>query len=87
MAARRFAYLSMIMDRFSRRTVGWSLKMGMTEGLVIETLRHAIGNRQPSEGLIHHTDRGGQYAGKKYRAIIERSSMRQSRSRAGDCYA
>lgn len=81
-----FAYMATLMDRFSRRIVGWSLKMDMTEELVIETLRQAIGNRQPSEGLIHHTDRGGQYASKKYREIIERSSMRQSMSRAGDCY-
>lgn len=81
-----FAYMATLMDRFSRRIVGWSLKMDMTEELVIETLRQAIENRQPSEGLIHHTDRGGQYASKKYREIIERSSMRQSMSRAGDCY-
>lgn len=81
-----FAYMSTLMDRFSRRIIGWSLAMDMTEGLVIETLRKAIRNRQPSRGLIHHTDRGGQYASKKYRAIIERSSMRQSMSRAGDCY-
>ncbi|MEM6473899.1 MAG: IS3 family transposase [Planctomycetota bacterium] len=81
-----FAYMSTLMDRFSRRVIGWSLAMDMTEGLVIETLRKAIRNRQPGRGLIHHTDRGGQYAGKKYRAIIQRSSMRQSMSRAGDCY-
>ena len=81
-----FAYMATLMDRFSRRIIGWSLAMDMTEGLVIETLQKAIRSRQPGGSLIHHTDRGGQYAGKKYRAIIERSSMRQSMSRAGDCY-
>lgn len=81
-----FAYMATLMDRFSRRIVGWAMKMDMTEALVIETLQKAIRNRQPPQGLIHHTDRGGQYAGKKYRAMIERSSMRQSMSRAGDCY-
>ncbi|MEP4680064.1 MAG: IS3 family transposase, partial [Rhodopirellula bahusiensis] len=81
-----FAYMATLMDRFSRRIIGWSVAMDMTEGLVIETLQKAIRNRQPGGSLIHHTDRGGQYAGKKYRAIIERSSMRQSMSRAGDCY-
>lgn len=81
-----FAYMSTLMDRYSRRIVGWCLEMNMTESLVITTLQRAIRNRQPPEALIHHTDRGGQYAGKKYRAIIERSSMRQSMSRAGDCY-
>lgn len=81
-----FAYMATLMDRFSRRIVSWSLKMEMTESLVIETLRQAIRNRQPPKDLIHHTDRGGQYAGRKYRAIIARSAMRQSMSRAGDCY-
>ena len=81
-----FAYMSTLMDRFSRRIIGWSLAKDMTEGLVIETLHKAIRSRQPDRGLIHHTDRGGQYASKKYRAIIKRSSMRQSMSRAGDCY-
>ena len=81
-----FAYMATLMDRFSRRIVGWSLKMDMTESLVIETLRQAIRLRQPPKDLIHHTDRGGQYAGLKYRGMIARSSMRQSMSRAGDCY-
>lgn len=81
-----FAYMSTLMDRFSRRIIGWSLAMDMTERLVVETLQKAIRSRQPRYGLIHHTDRGGQYASKNYRAIIKRSSMRQSMSRAGDCY-
>jgi putative transposase len=41
---------------------------------------------QPGPGLVHHTDRGGQYASKKYRAILDRAQMQQSMSRAGDCY-
>lgn len=81
-----FAYMSTLMDRFSRRIIGWSLAVDMTERLVVETLQKAIRSRQPRCGLIHHTDRGGQYASKNYRAIIKRSSMRQSMSRAGDCY-
>lgn len=81
-----FAYMATLMDRYSRRIVSWSLELDMTEVLVIKTLQKAIRYRQPPQDLIHHTDRGGQYAGKKYRSIIERSSMRQSMSRAGDCY-
>lgn len=81
-----FAYLATLMDRFSRRIVGWSLQIDMTESLVIDALQNAIRSRQPPENLIHHTDRGGQYAGKAYRAILQRSAMRQSMSRAGDCY-
>lgn len=81
-----FAYMATLMDRFSRRIVGWSLERDMTDTLVIATLRKAIRARQPGSDLIHHTDRGGQYASKKYRAMIHRSSMRQSTSRTGDCY-
>lgn len=83
---RGFAYMATLMDRFSRRIVGWSLAMDMSVELAIKALREAIRTRQPGPDLIHHTDRGGQYASKKYRSILERSSMRQSMSRAGDCY-
>ena len=81
-----FCYLSTLMDRFSRKIVGWSFGEDMTEPLVSQSLRKAIAERQPQAGLIHHTDRGGQYAAKGYRAILRRASMRQSMSRAGDCY-
>jgi putative transposase len=81
-----FGYLSTLMDRYSRRLVGWSFGMDMTERLVADSLRRSIGSRQPPVDLIHHTDRGGQYASRKYRAILDRASMRQSMSRAGDCY-
>lgn len=81
-----FCYLATLLDRFSRKIVGWSLSEDMTECLVIDSLRKAIANRRPEANLIHHTDRGGQYASNRYRAIIRRASMRQSMSRAGDCY-
>lgn len=85
-AENRFLYLAMLMDRYSRRIVGWKLSDDMTEALVITTLRQAIRQRQPGAELIHHTDRGGQYAGKCYRKILRRADMQQSMSRAGDCY-
>ena len=81
-----FLYLAVLMDRFSRRIVGWDLQDNMRENLVISALKAAIRARQPLPELIHHTDRGGQYAGSDYRKIIERAKMRQSMSRAGDCY-
>jgi len=81
-----FGYLATLMDRYSRLIVGWSLRTDMTEALVLAALRQAITSRQPPENLIHHTDRGGQYAGKQYRRVLNRASMRQSMSRAGDCY-
>ena len=54
--------------------------------LVIAALRRAIRERQPGTGLIHHTDRGGQYAGKRYREILRRANSPQSMSRADNCY-
>lgn len=82
----RFAYLSVLMDLWSRRVVGWSLDNTMAESLVLESLGHAIRDRQPPVGLIHHSDRGGQYAGKKYRAVLRRAGIEQSMSEAGNCY-
>ena len=74
------------MDRFSRKLVGWKLGVDMTEQIVIDSLRMAISNRQPEPGMIHHSDRGGQYASKAYRKIINRANIKQSMSRAADCY-
>jgi transposase InsO family protein len=82
----RFGYLAVLMDRFSRRIVGWKLSDDMTEPLVLETIRMAIANRTPRKGLIHHSDRGGQYAGKNYRSVLRRACIKQSMSRADNCY-
>jgi putative transposase len=81
-----FLYLAMLMDRFSRRIVGWDLQDHLRESLVLAALRAAIALRQPRPGLIHHTDRGGQYAGAQYRQTLARAGMAQSMSRAADCY-
>jgi len=82
----RYCYLSILMDLCSRRIVGWHLDSDMTENLVLTALRKAIRACAPAPGLIHHTDRGGQYAGKQYRAVLMRAQMTQSMSRAEDCY-
>ena len=81
-----FCYLAILMDLFSRRIVGWHLADDMTESLVLRTLRLAVKARQPQPGLIHHSDRGGQYAGNEYRSVLRRAAALQSMSRAGDCY-
>jgi putative transposase len=86
LAGNRFLYLAVLMDRYSRRIVGWKLSDDMTEALVIAVLRRAIGERQPRARLVHHTDRGGQYAGTRYRDILRRAEMQQSMSRADNCY-
>lgn len=82
----RFGYLALLMDLWSRRIVGWEYRSSMDEELVLGALRRAVRERQPGPGLIHHTDRGGQYAGKRYREVLRRAGMRQSMSAAESCY-
>ena len=81
-----FSYLATLMDRLSRRIVGWQLAEDMTEQLVLDALKGAIRTRQPGRDLIHHTDRGGQYAGARYRSVLRRAAVRQSMSRPDNCY-
>ena len=83
---RGLAYLAVVLDLCARRVIGWSLAEHMTETLVLDALQHAIRTRQPPPGLIHHSDRGGQYAGHGYRGVLRRAAMRQSMSRAANCY-
>lgn len=82
----RFGYLALLMDLCSRRIVGWEYANAMDEELVLGALQRAIRERQPPPALIHHTDRGGQYAGTRYRAVLRRSGMQQSMSAAENCY-
>ena len=86
LAGGEFCYLATLMDRYSRRILGWHLAESMTEDLVIPVLLAAIRGRQPDRDLIHHTDRGGQYASTRYRTILRRAEIRQSMSRADNCY-
>ncbi len=81
-----FLYLAVLMDLYSRRVVGWELRDHMKESLVLAALRAAIALRQPAADVIHHSDRGGQYAGNEYRRVLARAGMRQSMSRADSCY-
>jgi putative transposase len=81
-----FSYLASLMDRYSRNIVGWELAETLTDELTLAALRMAIRQRQPAAGLVHHTDRGGQYASHRYRAVLRRATMLQSMSRAGNVY-
>lgn len=81
-----FCYLALLMDRYSRYVVGWHLDDTLTDLLVLAALRMAIHDRQPPGGLIHHTDRGGQYASARYRGLLRRADFRQSMNRADNCY-
>ena len=82
----RFGYLAVLLDLYSRKIVGWSYRSRMNEDLVLDALRGAIRTRAPAADLIHHSDRGGQYASKCYRDVLRRASMRQSMSGADNCY-
>jgi transposase InsO family protein len=81
-----FLYLAILMDLYSRRIVAWEWRGQMKESLVRAALYGAIALRQPGAGLIHHSDRGGQYAGNAYRRVLSRAGMSQSMSRADNCY-
>jgi len=81
-----FCYLAILMDRYSRDIVGWELDETMTDELTLAALRMAIRERPSRAPLVHHTDRGGQYASTRYRAVLRRAGMLQSMSRAGNVY-
>lgn len=79
-------YLAIVLDLFSRRIIGWSMASTLERRLVITALRMAIMTRNPVEGLIHHSDRGSQYASYDYQRILEQKGIIGSMSRRGNCY-
>ena len=79
-------YLAVVLDLFSRKVVGWSMAPSMPAELVCSAMQLAIAQRQPSPGLIAHSDRGSQYASASYRALLARNHMQQSMSRKGNCW-
>ncbi len=79
-------YLAVVIDLFSRKVVGWSLDKRMTTTLVIDALTMAVWRRRPCEGLLHHSDRGSQYASHAYQAELEKYGMVCSMSGKGDCW-
>jgi putative transposase len=81
-----FVYLAVILDGFSRKVVGWALDRTLASRLPIRALEQAIGQRQPPPGLIHHSDRGVQYACQEYIAILEKHGMIPSMSRPANPY-
>lgn len=79
-------YLSVLIDLFSRKVVGWSMSDRNDVKLVSAALQMALDDRSPPKGLIHHTDRGNLYAAHAYRALQEQHNLVASMSRKGDCY-
>ena len=77
-------YLATVMDLYSRRIVGWAMQPTLERSLTLSALEMAVAQRQPGPGLIHHSDRGVQYACGDYQASLTRYGMRCSMSRKGD---
>jgi len=84
--AEGWLYLATVIDLFSRKVVGWSMKSRMTQELVNQALLSAIWARKPPKGLLWHTDRGSQYASKSHRDLLEEHDIIQSMSRKGNCW-
>lgn len=79
-------YLAIVLDLFDRKVVGWSASQRMTGQLVNDALKMALGRRTPSDGLIHHSDRGSQYACGDYQKLLSQNGITCSMSRKGNCY-
>jgi putative transposase len=79
-------YLAAVMDLYSRRIVGWAMEDHLRADLPAAALRMAISAQRPAAGLIHHSDRGVQYASADYRKLMQSAGFRASMSRKADCY-
>lgn len=84
--AEGWAYLAVLLDLYSRRVVGWALRKSLSRELALAALDHALTCRKPPSGLVHHTDRGSQYASQEYRQRLEAHGALCSMSAAGNCY-
>jgi hypothetical protein len=83
---REFVYLAVILDAFSRKVVGWALARTLASRLPLAALERAITDRQPAPGLVHHSDRGVQYASGEYVKALQRQQMVPSMSRPANPY-
>ena len=79
-------YLAAIVDLYSRRVVGWSMGNRINGQLTLDALKQAIGRRHPRPGLVHHSDRGRQYAAVDYQKMLRDNKIICSMSRKGDCW-
>jgi putative transposase len=79
-------YLAVVIDLYSRRVVGWAMDRRLKKALVVRALMMAVNLRSPPPGLIHHSDRGSQYASHAYQRLLKHYSMTSSMSRKGNCW-
>jgi transposase InsO family protein len=83
---REFVYLAVLLDAFSRRCLGWALQRSLEAILALKALRMALQYRRPKPGLVHHSDRGVQYASRDYTAELQQHGIRISMSRTASPY-
>jgi len=81
-----FVYLAVVLDAFSRRVIGWALDRTLEDRLTLEALAMAIERRSPAPGLVHHSDRGVQYASGEYTDLLKAHQITISMSRKGNPY-
>lgn len=79
-------YLVVLLDLFSRRVVGWAISTQMDQEIAVQALLMALARRHPPRGLIHHSDRGSQYACRQYRQVLAAHDIVCSMSRRGNCW-
>jgi putative transposase len=84
--AEGWLYLAVVLDLFSRRVVGWATSDRLGEGVALEALGMGLARRRPRPGLLHHSDRGSQYASAEYRAVLAARGMERSMSELGSCW-
>lgn len=83
--AEGWLYVAVVLDLFSRRIAGWAMGEDLSSALAVRALEMALQQRRPASGLIHHSDRGVQYASRAYQALLRRHRIFPSMSRRGDC--
>ena len=81
-----FVYLAVVMDRFSRKAVGWALDRTLAARVPVAALQQAIARRQPPPGVVHHSDQGIQYASAEYLGVLQGNHMVPSMSRPANPY-
>ena len=79
-------FLAVVIDRYSRKAIGWALDRSLTARVAVTALQQAIGQRQPPPGVVHHSDQGTQYASAEYAAVLQSSQMVPSMSRPANPY-
>ncbi len=79
-------YLTALMDLYSRKIKGWALRNSLKTRLIIEAFLKAVSKNLPEPGLIHHSDRGTQYASYEYLELLQRHKVLSSMGRTGNCY-